>query len=135
MKRSDPEIEAVGRFLPRNVDAQPRGFTTYGVALFRSILDAGCPNPETHSNFWGTLLYDEHGEGEDDLIYNDFSASSLGLAAGVCITCNETNRWGLLAHYGVTDISHDKPSGSPTTGEIPSNCQPMAVAISAQLCA
>jgi len=96
-------------FLPRNVDAQPRGFTTYGVALFRSILDAECPDPENHSKFWGTLLYDEHGEGEDDLIFNDFSASSKGLAAGVCITCNETDRWGVLAHYGVTDISHDKP--------------------------
>ncbi|MCK5517233.1 MAG: autotransporter domain-containing protein [Desulfobulbaceae bacterium] len=97
-------------FLPRNVDAQPRAFSSYGVSLRRAANNAECPSSDKKYNVWGSLLHSRDGEGdESDLIWNAFDSESTGIATGACFPHGEKNRWGLMFHYGKTDIEHDLP--------------------------
>lgn len=97
-------------FLPRNIDAQPRSFSNYGLSLLRAASIADCPGNNKKYNVWGSLLHSRNGEGdESDLIWNAFDSESSGVATGVCFPHGENNRWGIMAHYGQTEIEHDLP--------------------------
>ena len=95
-------------FLPRNVDAQPRTFSSYGVSLMHATNTADCPDGSENYYSWASMLHSSDGEGDkDDLVWNGFDSVSSGVAAGVCIPIGEKQRWGIMAHYGETEIDHD----------------------------
>ncbi len=97
-------------FLPRNVDAQPRAFTSYGVHLFQALARSECSESLDKSTIWASGIVDRTGEGGDSLIWNDYSATSGGFAAGTCIKTDSDNKYGVMLHVGKTTLSHDNPT-------------------------
>ena len=97
-------------FLPRNVDAQPRAFTGYGVNLFHTITDVECSDLRDKTSFWSSAIYGVNDEGEDLLLWNHYDAENTGLAAGTCIKTDEGDKYGFMLHVGRTSIEHLWPT-------------------------
>ena len=94
-------------FLPRNVDAQPRAITSMGVNLFYLLTRVECSDLVDRSAVWVSGFGNKEGEGEYNLVWNEYDSATAGFAGGVCIKTDGNNKYGFLLHGSKTKVEHD----------------------------